>query len=74
LIGFGDFYRRFIENFSKVCKPITRALKTKGRKHLWFLGEEQDETFEELKQKFASASILAQFYLNPKSVMGVVIF
>jgi len=29
-IGFANFYRRFIENFSKVCKPITGTLKTKG--------------------------------------------
>ena len=31
-IGFANFYRRFIENFSKVCKPITDTLKTKGDK------------------------------------------
>jgi len=33
-IGFAHIYRRFIENFSKVCKPITDTLKTKGGKYL----------------------------------------
>jgi len=32
-IGFANFYQHFIENFSKVCKPITDTLKTKGGKH-----------------------------------------
>jgi len=39
-IGFPNFYRLFRENFSKVCKPSTDTLKTKGGKHLWFWGEE----------------------------------
>jgi len=47
--GFANFYRRFIENFSKVCKPITDTLKTTGGKHLWVWGEEQNQAFEELK-------------------------
>ena len=34
-IGFANFYRRFIQNFSKVCKPITDTLKTKGDNKLW---------------------------------------
>ena len=34
-IGFANFYRRFIENFSKVCKPIMDTLKTKEDKKLW---------------------------------------
>ena len=33
-IGFVNFYWRFIENFSKVCKPITDTLRTKGEKQL----------------------------------------
>jgi len=32
LIGFANIYRRFIENFSKVFKPITDTFKTKGGK------------------------------------------
>ena len=29
-IGMANFYRRFIENFSKVCKLITDTLSTNG--------------------------------------------
>ena len=39
-IGFANFYRRFIENFSKACKPITDTLKTRGDKKLWSWGPE----------------------------------
>ena len=46
-IGFANFYRRFIKNFSKVCKPITDTLRTKGDKKLWSWGPEQDKAFEE---------------------------
>jgi len=69
LIRFANFYRRFMENFSKVCKPITDMLKTKGGKHLWFWGEEQDKAFKELKQRFTSAPILEHFYPDRKTVI-----
>jgi len=32
--GFANVYQRFVKNFSKVCKPITDTLKTKGGKLL----------------------------------------
>jgi len=66
-MGFANFYRRFIENFLKICKPITDTLKTKGGKHLWFWGEQQDKAFEELKRRFTSAPILADFYPDRKT-------
>ena len=68
-IVFANFYGRFIENFSKVCKPITDMLKTKGDKKLGSWGPEPDKAFEELKQRFTSAPILAHFYPHRKTVI-----
>ena len=66
-IDFANFYRRFIENFSKVCNPITDNQKTKGDKQLWNWGPEQDKAFQELKRRFTSAPILAHFYPDRKT-------
>ena len=68
-IGFANFYRRFIENFSKICKPITDTLKGKDNKGLFIWGTEQDEAFEELKRRFTSATIFAHFYPNRRTVI-----
>ena len=62
-IGFSNFYRRFIENFSKVCTPITDTLKIKADRKLWSWGLKQDKALEEPKQRFTWAPILAHF--NP---------
>jgi len=45
-MGFANFYRRFIKNFSRICQPITDTLRTaSGQKFKW--GKPQDEAFEE---------------------------
>nr|GEW06992.1 reverse transcriptase domain-containing protein [Tanacetum cinerariifolium] len=53
----GDgYYRRFIENFSKIAKPLT-VLTRKSR--TFDQGEEQENVFQTLKDKLCNAPILA---------------
>ncbi|GKB17900.1 putative reverse transcriptase domain-containing protein, partial [Tanacetum coccineum] len=55
-LGLAGYYRRFIEGFSKIAKPITK-LTQKKVKFEW--GDKQETTFQLLKQKLCSAPILA---------------
>jgi len=66
-IRFANFYRRFIKDFSKVCKRITERLKGNPKDFHW--GREQVEAFEELKQKFTTAPILSHFYPERRTVV-----
>ena len=55
-IGFANFYRRFIQDFSRVTRPLT-ALVKKGVPWSW--GAAQQAAFDELKARFTEAPILA---------------
>ncbi|GJT53284.1 putative reverse transcriptase domain-containing protein [Tanacetum coccineum] len=55
-LGLVGYYRRFIEGFSKIAKLMTK-LTQKKVKFEW--GDKQETTFQLLKQKLCSASILA---------------
>ena len=57
-MGFGNYYRRFIKNFSSIVKPLTLLTK-KNQKFEW--GEAQQHAFETLKSAFTSAPILRHF-------------
>ncbi|GJX61838.1 putative reverse transcriptase domain-containing protein [Tanacetum coccineum] len=54
-LGLSRYYKRFIEGFSLISKPLTK-LTQKNKKFEW--GEEE-ESFEMLKQKLCSAPILS---------------
>nr|AAN01260.1 Putative retroelement [Oryza sativa Japonica Group]AAP53141.1 retrotransposon protein, putative, Ty3-gypsy subclass [Oryza sativa Japonica Group] len=54
-LGLAGYYRRFIENFSKIAKPMTRLLQ-KDVKYKW--SEECEQSFQELKSRLISAPIL----------------
>ncbi|GJZ83956.1 putative nucleotidyltransferase, ribonuclease H [Tanacetum coccineum] len=57
-LGLASYYRRFIENFSKIAKPLnilTQKSKT------FDLGEEQENAFRTLKDKLCNAPVLALF-------------
>ncbi|GKB20067.1 putative reverse transcriptase domain-containing protein, partial [Tanacetum coccineum] len=55
-IGLAGYYRRFIENFSKIANSLT-ILTQKCKTFDW--GEEQDNAFHTLKDKLCNAPILS---------------
>ncbi|GJX85572.1 putative reverse transcriptase domain-containing protein, partial [Tanacetum coccineum] len=55
-LGLAGYYRRFIEGFSKIARPMTK-LTQKSVKFEW--GEKAEAAFQLLKQKLCSAPILA---------------
>ncbi|GJU15065.1 putative reverse transcriptase domain-containing protein [Tanacetum coccineum] len=55
-LGLAGYYRRFIEGFSKIAKPMTK-LTQKKVKYVW--GDKQEAAFQLLNQKLCSAPILA---------------
>nr|GFB94158.1 putative reverse transcriptase domain-containing protein [Tanacetum cinerariifolium] len=58
-LGLTGYYRRFIEGFSKVARPMTK-LTQKKVKFEW--GDKQEAAFQLLKQKL----VVHQFWLYPK--------
>ncbi|KAI3712329.1 hypothetical protein L1987_70880 [Smallanthus sonchifolius] len=55
-LGLAGYYRRFIEDFSRIALPMTK-LTRKERKFVW--GPEQESTFQLLKEKLTKAPILS---------------
>ncbi|GKB65817.1 hypothetical protein Tco_0927229, partial [Tanacetum coccineum] len=66
-LGLVGYYRRFIENFSKIAKSLT-ILTQKSKTFDW--GEEQELTFQTLKDKLCNAPVLA-FPDGPEDFMAV---
>jgi len=54
-IGLAGYYRKFIENFSKIAKPLTRLTK-KTEKFIWTA--DQQDAFNKLKEKLTTAPVL----------------
>jgi hypothetical protein len=54
-LGLAGYYRRFIEGFSKLAKPMT-ALLEKDAKFIW--SEKCQANFEELKKRLTTAPVL----------------
>ncbi|GJT17754.1 putative reverse transcriptase domain-containing protein [Tanacetum coccineum] len=55
-LGSAWYYRRFIENFSKIAKPLT-VLTKKSKTYNW--GEKQENAFQTLKDKLCNVPVLA---------------
>ncbi|KAI3733075.1 hypothetical protein L1987_64292 [Smallanthus sonchifolius] len=55
-LGLAGYYKRFIENFSKIALPLT-TITQKEKKYDW--SDQQESAFQLLKQKLCSAPILS---------------
>ena len=62
LMGFTNFYRRFVKKYAKVTAPITDLLKKTSKKWEWT--RDADVAFQKLKRAFIEAPILQHF--NPE--------
>ncbi|MBJ4159990.1 Ty3/Gypsy family RNase HI domain-containing protein, partial [Salmonella enterica subsp. enterica serovar Typhimurium] len=54
-LDLAGYYRHFIENFSKIAKPMTELLK-KDTKFLW--SDACEESFQVLKERLTTAPVL----------------
>nr|GEY72401.1 reverse transcriptase domain-containing protein [Tanacetum cinerariifolium] len=54
-LGHADFYRRFIQDFSKIARPMTRLLEKDAS---FIFSKECIEAFQSLKKKLTEAPIL----------------
>ncbi|GKC48553.1 putative reverse transcriptase domain-containing protein, partial [Tanacetum coccineum] len=55
-LGLVGYYRRFIEGFLKIAKPMTKLTQKKVK---FFWGDKQEAAFQVIKQKLCSALILS---------------
>ena len=57
-LGFANFYRRFIQDYSRVAWPLTELTKKTEK---WAWNQQVEKTFQELKKRFTTAPILSHF-------------
>lgn len=67
-LGFANFYRHFIHNFSNIALPLTNLTSPKLQ-FQWSPGAQQ--AFALLKRLFSSAPVLVQADLDPPFLVEV---
>jgi len=65
-LGFGNFYRRFIQDYSHLARLLTQQTK-KGTPFIW--SNLCQATFERLKEAFTTAPILIHFDFDKEIVV-----
>jgi len=62
-LGLVNYYRRFIESFASIARPLHDMVK-KDKKWDWI--ERQEKVFKELKEQFTKEPVLAALDLDKK--------
>ena len=65
-LGFANFYRTFVKNYSDIVLPLTR-LTHKGVSYEWT--EQCEQAFQKLKAMFTTAPILVQFNPDTETIV-----
>uniref|UniRef100_A0A8C1X240 Gypsy retrotransposon integrase-like protein 1 n=1 Tax=Cyprinus carpio TaxID=7962 RepID=A0A8C1X240_CYPCA len=68
-LGFANFYRRFIKNYSLLSSPLTSLLRNRPKSLSW--NPMATEAFHQLKQAFKTAPILAHPDPNRQFIVEV---
>ena len=66
-VGFANFYRRFINAFSRIVKPLTDSTKLDCKSWRWTI--QMENAFQALKEAFTNAPVLIHF--NPSSLITI---
>jgi hypothetical protein len=65
-LGFANFYRRFIQNFSHLTHPMTQLTK---KDEPWKWSAQCEKAFRDMKKRFCEAPILAHFQSERSTVV-----
>lgn len=57
-VGLASFFRRFINDFARIARPLTSLTRTDTP---WNWGLEQENAFQEIKQRLTSRPVLALY-------------
>src|SRR5258706_1967681 len=60
-LGFANFYQRFIHDYSEMTRPLNHLCK---KSIPWHFGVEEVKAFQDLKEAFGSAPVLAHWAPN----------
>jgi len=65
-LGFANFYRRFIQDYSQITTPLTRLTR---KEVSWEWGDEQQTAFDTLKRAMVTEPILQ--YFDPERLVTI---